>query len=220
MGGVRLYGGMGLKNLRLRHASLAHSLGICEGVYGCTVQVVGSLNLRLSCVSINNNCFNSGPGTPACGRCISAVCSDLLRRKVSISGVGIVIRPKGTVITSPFDFLSRVVSAGGVNSSRVVMASNSHGSISPFFLGGSCFGSFVEGRRRGIFVSSRVIMKYDYLRCSGLFALRGRPLLGINSEVLCRGINTCAVALSPLFVQFFPEICLGALGNCRVVERR
>ncbi|MBQ3723775.1 MAG: alanine racemase [Bacteroidales bacterium] len=190
-----------LAGIHLHRTSKSRSLEVYRHIAAKAIQVLQEFGLKPEYIDIGGGFFGHFPGKPGYAE-YAAVLAEGLRE----CGARIIIEPGNALIASPLTFFASVIDVKTVRNERVVVCDGSRGDIDPFFRKTDYFKEFPtveEGRQTA---PVQTVVGCTCLENDRLFRLEDGPELHVGDHIVFRNTGAYTMALSPLFIRYFPRV--------------
>lgn len=127
----------------------------------------------------------------------------------ALRGVRIVVEPGNAIVASAFDYLMQVIDVKRHDGRVYVCADGTRNDVDPFFHKSDYFKEFLLGdsERRLCADEPQVVCGLSCLEYDRLFELgKGAPSLKCGDRILFHRVGAYTMALSPLFIHYFPKV--------------
>lgn len=208
---IRALPNVRLAGIHLHRTSKSRSLDVYRAITARAVQVLTEFGIQPDYIDIGGGFFGHFPGKPGYGD-YAAVLAEGLRDY----SARIIIEPGNALIASPLSFLSSVIDVKTVGNERVVVCDGSRGDIDPFFRKTDYFKSFPGIGEDRPTVPFQTVVGCTCLENDRLFRLEDGPELRPGDRIRFRNTGAYTMALSPLFIRYFPRVYVLESGTVRL----
>lgn len=201
---VRSLPNVRLAGIHLHRTSKSRSLDVYRCIAAKAVEVLRTFQLRPDYIDIGGGFFGDMPGKPTFDDYASVLAEGL--RDVCAADTRIFVEPGNALIASPLHFLSAVVDVKTAGGERVVVCDGSRNDIDPFFRKSDYFKAFPTVEEGRPTVPSQTVVGCSCLENDRLFHLEDSPELRPGDRIAFRFTGAYTMALSPLFIRYFPRV--------------
>ena len=205
-----------IAGIHLHRTSASRSLDVYRTIARRAVSVLQEFALDPDYIDIGGGFFGHFPGKPGYGDYASALAEEL--QGACKAGTRIIIEPGNALIASPLTFVSSVIDVKTVGGERVVVTDGSRGDIDPFFRKSDYFKDFPTVEPGRPTVKSQTVAGHTCLENDRLFRLEDGPELREGDRITFRYTGAYTMALSPLFIRYFPRLYVLEKGACRLAS--
>ena len=206
-----------LAGIHLHRTSKSRSLDVYRTLIRRAAGVLRDFSLEPGYIDIGGGFFGHFPGKPGFDDYADAIAEGL--RTVCGPETRIIAEPGNALIASPLTFVTSVTDCKTVGNERIAVTDGSRGDIDPFFRKSDYFKDFptVEpGRPR---LRSQTVVGHTCLENDRLFHLEDAPELREGDRITYRNTGAYTMALSPLFIRYFPRVYVQENGDLRPETR-
>ena len=193
-----------LAGIHLHRTSKSRSLEVYRCIAARAVQVLGEFDLRPDYLDIGGGFFGDMPGKPTYADYAAVLAEGL--RDVCDGSTRLYVEPGNALIASPLSFFASVVDVKTVGGERVVVCDGSRNDIDPFFRKSDYFKAFPTVEEGRPSVRSQTVAGCSCLENDRLFRLEDGPELRPGDRIVFRFTGAYTMALSPLFIRYFPRV--------------
>ena len=158
---------------------------------------------ELKYIDIGGGFFGGVPNKPSYYEYMSLISREL-SKEFDSNKTQLIIEPGSAIIGSPIDFVCTVVDVKDTFSKRIVTVNGSRNNIDPFFKKTSYFYS-IKSKNENI-IPEQIICGYTCLDYDRIFKLENEKELFIGDEIIFNKVGAYTMSLSPLFIEYFPDI--------------
>ena len=206
--------GVRLAGLHLHRTSKSRSLEVYSAIAAKAAKVLENYNLEPDYIDIGGGFFGAMPGKPS----FEDYAAVLARELKAFPGARILVEPGNALCAGAFSFLSSVLDVKKLESETVVVCDGSRNDIDPFFRKTDYFKSFptVEAGRPTL--PSQTVVGGTCLENDRLFHLGNAPALKAGDRIAFANTGAYTMALSPLFIRYFPRVYVLENGEYRLAS--
>lgn len=182
------------------------SVGFYQRVIAYVSQIILGYNLHLDYWDLGGGFFGIMPGKPTYQQYVDGFYNAL---PAALRGVRIVVEPGNAIVASAFDYLMQVIDVKRHDGRVYVCADGTRNDVDPFFHKSDYFKEFQLGdsERRLCADEPQVVCGLSCLEYDRLFELgKGAPSLKCGDRILFHRVGAYTMALSPLFIHYFPKV--------------
>lgn len=192
-----------VKGLHIHNTTKTRSIKAYISICECANNISEWLNYRLDYVDIGGGFFGGVPGKTTFDEYLESI-SKILIKKFDSKYTTLIIEPGSALIGSPIDFVSEVVDVKDTFAKRIVVINGSRNNIDPFFMKKSYFfRTNIKGRN---IKREQLICGCSCLDNDRLMELENYPELIKGDEIIFEKVGSYTMALSPLFIEYFPDV--------------
>lgn len=208
---LRAMPGVSLCGLHLHRTSLTRSLEVYRNIAAYAAGIISKYSLDLSYIDIGGGFFGDMPGKPSFRDYADAIASGL-----GIRDVTVIVEPGNALAASAFSFRTSVIDAKTVSGVRLLVCDGSRNDVDPFFRKKDYFKTFLfDGSDRPLEPLQQVV-GCTCLENDRLFTLAGSARLEPGDEMEFSSVGAYTMALSPLFIRYFPRVYVKSGGDLKL----
>lgn len=215
IGRIRACRNVLLAGLHLHRTSKSRSLEVYAAIAEKASQVLKAYDIEPDYIDIGGGYFGEMPGKPT----FEDYASTLARGLKAFPHARIIVEPGNALCAGAFSFLSSVLDVKEVAGETVVVCDGSRNDIDPFFRKTDYFKSFPtveEGRPVAV---GQTVVGGTCLEYDRLFHLENAPALRPGDRIAFANTGAYTMALSPLFIRYFPRVYVLEGGEYRLASR-
>ena len=205
-----------LAGLHLHRTSKSRSLEVYRTIARRAVSVIREFGLEPDYIDIGGGYFGHFPGKPGYKDYAAVLAEEL--GPVLQPRTRIIVEPGNALIASPLSFVASVIDVKEAEGERFVVTDGSRNDIDPFFRKSDYFKEFPcmeEGRP---VLASQTVVGSTCLENDRLFHLENGPELQEGDRILFKNTGAYTMALSPLFIRYFPRVYVLENGALRLTS--
>lgn len=197
--------GLNVSGLHMHSTSKTRSLKIYKTLAAKAAEIISSYELKPTYIDIGGGFFGGMPGKPGFSDYIEVIRKEL-DKFVDRETVMLVVEPGTAVIGAFIDFITTVVDVKDNAKSRIVTVDGSRFNVDPLMIKKSHFWSTDSTART--FNSKQIICGYTCMDRDRIARLENAPELRIGDKLRFERVGSYTMALSPLFINYFPAVYL------------
>lgn len=202
-----------LAGIHLHRSSKSRSLDAYRTLARRAVEVLRECSLEPGYIDIGGGFFGHFPGKPGYDDYAAVLAEELL--PVCTPDTRIIVEPGNALIASPISFVASVIDVKTVGDERIAVTDGSRGDIDPFFRKSDYFKDFPTVEPGRPTVRSQTVVGHTCLENDRLFRLADGPELREGDRIIFRNTGAYTMALSPLFIRYFPRVYVRENGAIR-----
>ncbi len=210
---IRALQNVRLAGIHLHRTSKSRSLDVYRAITKRAAQVLEEFGLEPDYIDIGGGFFGDLPGKPTYEDYATVLAEGL--QGVCGDQTCVIVEPGNALIASPLSFIASVIDVKTVGDERVVVCDGSRGDVDPFFRKTDYFKDFPtveEGRPKA---PVQTVVGCTCLENDRLFRLEDGPELRVGDRIVFRNTGAYTMALSPLFIRYFPRVYVRENGDVR-----
>lgn len=189
--------------IHIHYTAQTRSLSVYKVLAQKACEISKLFDYELKYIDIGGGFFGGVPNKPSYYEYMSLISRELSKEFYS-NKTQLIIEPGSAIIGSPIDFVCTVVDVKDTFSKRIVTVNGSRNNIDPFFKKTSYFYS-VKSKNEKI-IPEQIICGYTCLDYDRIFKLENEKELFIGDEIIFNKVGAYTMSLSPLFIEYFPDI--------------
>lgn len=174
---------------------------ICEKI----CETAEYINNELEYVDVGGCLFGDKPNTPSFSSYAKIIKKELLK-KFDIEKTTLIVEPGAAIIASPIDFICSVIDIKDIRDKRIVTTDGSCLNIDPQ-MHGIKFSVEINSSGNKI-IKRQIITGYTCIEKDRLAILENKKELKINDFLIFKNTGAYSMALSPLFIQYYPNVII------------
>lgn len=200
--------GVSLCGIHLHRTSLTRSLDVYRRIAVYANGIISKYALELSYVDIGGGFFGDMPGKPSFRNYVDAIADNLYSRNVTV-----IVEPGNALAASAFSFRTSVIDAKTVSGVRLLVCDGSRNDVDPFFRKKDYFKKFLFDAADRPVEPIQQVVGCTCLENDRLFTVEDSPRLEIGDEMEFSSVGAYTMALSPLFIRYFPRVYVISNGS-------
>lgn len=189
--------------IHIHYTAKTRSLSVYKVLAQKACEISKLFDYELKYIDIGGGFFGGVPNKPSYYEYMSLISREL-SKEFDSNKTQLIIEPGSAIIGSPIDFVCTVVDVKDTFSKRIVTVNGSRNNIDPFFKKISYFYS-VKSKNEKI-IPEQIICGYTCLDYDRIFKLENEKELFIGDEIIFNKVGAYTMSLSPLFIEYFPDI--------------
>ena len=203
-----------LAGIHLHRTSRSRSLDVYRHIARRAVEIIKGFDLKPDYIDIGGGFFGNLPGKPGYADYAAVLAEGL--KDVCTKGTRIIVEPGNALIASPLSFYASVIDVKTVGGERIVVCDGSRGDVDPFFRKTDYFKFFPTVEEGRPTAESQTVVGCTCLENDRLFRLENGPQLEPGDRIGFRNTGAYTMALSPLFIRYFPRLYVQEDGAVRL----
>jgi diaminopimelate decarboxylase len=198
------------------HSTKTKSLNVFKVICNKIVEVCKDIKDNIEYIDVGGCIFGDKPGAPSFKEYADTIC-DILENNFDKNKVTLILEPGAALIASPFKYLCKVIDSKDVLGKRIVTTDGSAIHIDPqmheikFFQ--QCFGS---GK---LMEKSQIISGFTCIEKDRMAIVNNENELNIDDYILFHNTGAYSMALSPLFIQYYPAVYAMVNGGILMIRK-
>lgn len=192
-----------VKGLHIHNTTKTRSVNAYISICECANNISEWLDYNLSYVDIGGGFFGGVPGKTTFEEYLENI-SKILIRKFNPQETALIVEPGSALIGSPIDFVSEVIDVKDTFAKRIVVINGSRNNIDPFFMKKSYFFKTEVINRK--IKDKQLICGCSCLDNDRLMELENYQELKKGDRITFEKVGSYTMALSPLFIEYFPDV--------------
>lgn len=198
----------GLKNIKivgihLHHTAKTRSLNVYRALSESACKIKELINYDLDYVDIGGGFFGGMPDKPSYFEYMSLI-SNILSKKFDCNKTKLIVEPGSAIIASPISFICEVVDVKDTFANRIVTVNGSRTNIDPLMIKNNYFYELISDSQNTL--KEQIICGYTCLEYDRLMKIKDNKELKIGDKIRFNKIGAYSIALSPLFIEYFPKV--------------
>ena len=214
VGRIRALPNVRLSGLHLHRTSKSRSLEVYSTIAGKAAAVLHSFRIQPDYIDIGGGYFGDMPGKPT----FADYAATLARGLQDFPEARIIVEPGNALCAGAFSFLSSVLDVKDIAGHTVVVCDASRNDIDPFFRKTDYFKSFPTVEEGRPMAAHQTVVGGTCLEYDRLFHLENGPALREGDRIAFANTGAYTMALSPLFIRYFPRVYVLEGGEYRLAS--
>lgn len=208
---LRALPGVSLCGLHLHRTSFTRSLEVYRRIALYAGELVSKYGLDLSYVDIGGGFYGDMPGKPSFREYVDVIADNLFSREVTV-----IMEPGNALAASAFSFRTSVIDAKTVSGVRLLVCDGSRNDVDPFFRKKDYSKNFLFDSASRPIEPLQQVVGCTCLENDRLFSVEDSPRMEPGDELEFLSVGAYTMALSPLFIRYFPRVYVKSGGGIRL----
>lgn len=213
---IRQFPNVKIAGLHLHRTSKSRSLEVYRTIAEKAAWVIKTFGVQPEYIDIGGGYFGDMPGKPSFED-YAATLADGLK---DFPKARIIVEPGNALCAGVFTFVSSVLDVKTIQGETVVVCDGSRNDIDPFFRKSDYFKNFPTVEPGRAIVPSQTVVGSTCLENDRLFHLENAPELRVGDRITFANTGAYTMALSPLFIRYFPRVYVLAEGQYRLASEQ
>ena len=205
-----------LAGLHLHRTSKSRSLEVYRTIAEKAAWVIKTFGVQPEYIDIGGGYFGDMPGKPS----FTDYAATLAEGLRDFPGARIIVEPGNALCAGVFTFVSSVLDVKTIQGETVAVCDGSRNDIDPFFRKTDYFKNFPTVEPGRAIVPSQTVVGSTCLENDRLFHLENAPELRVGDRITFANTGAYTMALSPLFIRYFPRVYVLAEGQYRLASEQ
>lgn len=192
-----------VSGIHIHNTAKTRSLKVYKEISIKACEVADLIGYQLEYVDIGGGFFGGVPGKPTYEEYMKEI-SGILCKKFNFNNTKLIIEPGSAIIGSPVKFICEVVDVKDTFSKRIVTINGSRHNVDPLMIKNKYFLD-IESRENNK-IKEQIICGYTCLENDRLIKLENYNELKIGDRLIFNKVGAYTMALSPLFIEYFPRV--------------
>lgn len=206
-----------VNGIHLHHTAKTRSLNVYRVLSESACLVRDYFDYELDYIDIGGGFFGGMPDKPSFLEYMSLI-SSILSKKYDNKKTTLIVEPGSAIIASPISFLCEVVDVKDTFAKRIVTINGSRTNVDPLMIKSAYFYELISDSKN--IVKEQVICGYTCLEYDRLMKIEDSVELKIGDKIRLNKIGAYSIALSPLFIEYYPKIYVKNENGYRCVRDR
>ena len=211
--------GVRISGLHLHKSSKTRLPDIYRAIAETAVDIARAYALELSYVDIGGGFFGGLANKPQFPAYFDMV-ADILRRQFDPAQTALVVEPGMALIGAPVDYVSSVVDVKRTTRGIFVVTDGSRTQIDPLMTKSAYFHDIERRAGERETLSRQIVSGFTCMEHDRLFELRDQQALLPGDRIVYHKVGAYTMCLSPLFIQWFPDVYVKDGGEITKVRPR
>ena len=216
IGRIRALPNVRLAGLHLHRTSKTRSLEVYATIAAKAAKVLKAYNLQPDYIDIGGGYFGAMPGKPT----FEDYAATLAEGLKDFPGARIIVEPGNALCAGAFSFLSGVLDVKTIGTETVVVCDGSRNDVDPFFRKSDYFKTFPTVEAGRPLAAHQTVVGGTCLENDRLFHLENAPALQEGDRIAFANTGAYTMALSPLFIRYFPRVYVLEGGDYRLASNQ
>lgn len=194
------------------------SLRFYQKVIKYVISIIDSLQIDLKYWDLGGGFFGPMPNKPTFNDYSNSFYKEL--RNAIFGGYNIIIEPGNALISSSFTYICSVIDIKEHDGNIYITTDGTRNDIDPFFKKSDYFKSFIYTQKETISSQEQIIGGLTCLEYDRLFTLpKNSRTINIGDKIIFDRVGSYTMALTPLFIHYFPIVYLKTnTGEFRIIR--
>ncbi|MBQ7896612.1 MAG: pyridoxal-dependent decarboxylase [Oscillospiraceae bacterium] len=197
--------GVKISGLHMHSTSKTRSLNVYKALAAEAARVIPLYNLEPDYIDIGGGYFGGMPGKPSFAQYVSVI-RDELGSVIDPGKVMLIVEPGSAVIGAFVDFVTTVVDVKDNAKSRFVTIDGSRFNVDPLMIKSRHF--YRTDSEAAVFAGKQIICGYTCMDKDRIMRIEDGAELKVGDRLIFEKVGSYTMALSPLFINYFPAVYL------------
>ncbi len=195
--------------IHIHNTAKTRSLNVYKEISKKACEIANFFDYELEYIDIGGGFFGGVPGKPSYNQYMSTIALEL-SKKFNVLNTKLIVEPGSAIIGSPIKFLCEVVDVKDTFAKRIVTINGSRHNVDPLMIKKNYFLNIIT--KKNNCCNEQIICGYTCLDNDRLLTLINEKELSIGDKLIFDKVGAYTMALSPLFIEYFPVVYVD-LGN-------
>ncbi|MBI6001464.1 pyridoxal-dependent decarboxylase [Clostridium perfringens] len=195
--------------IHIHNTAKTRSLNIYKELSKKACEVAKLFDYELEYVDIGGGFFGGVPGKPSFDDYMNIISYEL-SKKFTTENTKLIVEPGSAIIASPVKFICEVVDVKDTFAKRIVTINGGRHNVDPLMIKSDYFLEIMAQNTK--YFNEQIICGYTCLENDRLLKLINKNELSIGDKLIFNKVGAYTMALSPLFIEYFPSVYVD-LGN-------
>ncbi|MDQ0150883.1 pyridoxal-dependent decarboxylase [Eubacterium multiforme] len=192
--------------VHMHNSTKTRSLNIYKALSEKACEISKLFNYELEYVDIGGGFFGGLEGKPSYLDYMKII-SKGLSKSFKKENTKLIVEPGASLIASPIKFLCEVVDVKRIGSSKVVVINGSRNNIDPLMRKNNYFYKFITKNNKRC-TERQIISGYTCMENDRLMSVFNEKELTYGDKIIFDKVGAYTMSLSPLFIEYFPNVYL------------
>lgn len=209
-----------LRGIHFHSNTKTRSLNVYRMIAKMACEIKETYDLDLSYVDVGGGFFGGLPNKPQYSEYMSVMAREL-RKSFREEKTTLIVEPGNALIASPVHFVTQVIDTKQTTVNCFVVIDGSRFNVDPLFQKNSYFFSveYKDTSKRSV-LETQVVSGFSCMENDRLFVLKDAPELLPGDRMIFHKVGAYTMALSPLFIRYFPDVYVADRGHFTKVRDR
>ena len=193
--------------IHIHYTAKTRSLNVYKILAKKACEVASLIDYDLDYIDIGGGFFGGVPGKTTFDEYLEVISKEL-EEKIDKSKTKLIVEPGSAIIGSPVSFTCKVIDVKETFANRIVVTDGSRNNIDPFMMKNSYFYRLDINEKNRASKISQMIAGYTCLDYDRLMTLKNQKELIRGDRIIFDKVGAYTMALSPLFIEYFPSVYL------------
>lgn len=199
------------------HSTKTKSLKVFKEISKMLVECAKSINDDIEYIDIGGCIFGDKPGAPTFDEYADTIVQEI-KSFFNEKKVALILEPGAALIASPFKYLCKVIDKKDVLDKRIVTTDGSCIHIDPQMHGIKFYQeSFGSGEN---YPKNQIISGFTCIEKDRMATLNNCNELNDGDYILFHNTGAYSMALSPLFIQYYPNIYTEKKNELKLIRKK
>lgn len=198
-------GGYELSGLHMHSTSRTRSLNVYRTLASKAAEIIEEYRLEPDYIDIGGGFFGGMPGKPSFSDYVKVIREEL-DGAVDTAKVMLIAEPGTAMVGAFINFVSTVMDVKDNAKSRIVTIDGSRFNVDPLMIKSSFF--YHTDASGSVFPPKQIICGYTCMDRDRIMRLENQPELRRGDRITFEKVGSYTMALSPLFISYFPAVYL------------
>lgn len=195
--------------IHIHNTAKTRSLNIYKEISKKACEVAKLFDYELEYVDIGGGFFGGVPGKPSFDDYMNTIAYEL-SKKFTPENTKLIVEPGSAIIASPVKFICEVVDVKDTFAKRIVTINGGRHNVDPLMIKSDYFLEIIAKNNECF--NEQIICGYTCLENDRLLKVIDKNELSIGDKLIFNKVGAYTMALSPLFIEYFPSVYVD-LGN-------
>ena len=185
------------------HSTKTKSLNVFRAICNKILEVSEDIIDDIEYIDVGGCIFGDKPSAPSFKEYADTIC-DILEEVFDKNKVTLILEPGAALIASPFKYLCKVIDKKDAIDTRIVSTDGSRIHIDPQMNGikffQECFGT------GNLMDKNQIISGFTCIEKDRMATIKNENELNIGDYILFHNTGAYSMALSPLFIKYYPAV--------------
>lgn len=192
-----------VKGIHIHYTAKTRSINIYNVLAKKACEIAKLFDYELEYLDIGGGFFGGVPNKPSYEEYMRVI-SNELSKVFNKSKTKLIVEPGSALIGSPIDFVCEVVDVKDTFAKRIVTVNGSRNNIDPLMIKSNYFFN-IESKNKNI-INEQIICGYTCLDYDRIIKLENKSELKIGDKIIFNKVGAYTMSLSPLFIEYFPDV--------------
>ncbi|CEQ23933.1 diaminopimelate decarboxylase LysA [[Clostridium] sordellii] len=192
--------------IHLHNSTRTRSLNIYKTLAKKACEISKLFDYELNYIDIGGGFFGGLETKPSYDEYMKTIATQLSKR-FKTDKTTLIVEPGAALIASPVSFLCEVVDVKDTYAKRIVTINGSRTNIDPLMKKTNYFFD-VESKYKKKNIQEQIICGYTCMENDRLMKIEEKEELSIGDKIIFNKVGSYTMCLSPLFIEYFPEVYL------------
>lgn len=210
---------LSLVGVHMHCSSKTRSLSIYKAIAQMCCTIKNEFNLNLEYIDVGGGFFGGVQGKPGFNEYMKCI-ADTLSSDFDKNKTTLIVEPGMCLVGASVDYITSVVDVKDTTYNRFVVTDGSRTNIDPLMKKTSYSHEIVNLSKTDRIMEKQVICGYTCMENDRLFTLNNSDELCVGDYIIYKKVGAYTMCLTPLFIEFFPDVYLKDGENYTLVRKR